>query len=37
MDQKKLSKTADILNKIVKKSYELLKDHPLNLKRIEFW
>jgi len=27
-------KTADIVNKIVKKSYELLKDHPLNLIRI---
>ncbi|MDD3984579.1 MAG: 2,3-bisphosphoglycerate-independent phosphoglycerate mutase [Methanobacterium sp.] len=28
-------KTADILNKVVKKSYELLKHHPLNIKRIE--
>ncbi len=29
------NKTANILNKIVKESYEILKDHPLNLKRIE--
>ena len=28
-------KTADILNKFVQKSYDLLKDHPVNLKRIE--
>lgn len=28
-------KTADILNKVVEKSYELLKDHPLNLERAE--
>ncbi len=28
-------KTADILNKFVQKSYALLKDHPVNLKRIE--
>ena len=28
-------KTADILNKLVQKSYDLLKDHPVNLKRIE--
>ncbi len=28
-------KTADILNKIVRKSYELLKDHPINIKRIK--
>ncbi len=28
-------KTADILNKVVAKSYELLKDHPINIKRIE--
>jgi len=27
-------KTANIINKIVKKSYELLKDHPINLERI---
>ena len=27
-------KTADILNKVVQKSYELLKEHPLNLERI---
>ncbi len=29
------SKTAAILNEVVKKSYHLLKDHPLNLERIE--
>jgi 2,3-bisphosphoglycerate-independent phosphoglycerate mutase len=29
------NRTADILNKIIEKSYELLKDHPINLKRIE--
>jgi 2,3-bisphosphoglycerate-independent phosphoglycerate mutase len=29
------NKTANILNKIVKKSYEVLKNHPLNLKRID--
>ena len=28
-------KTADILNKLVVKSYEMTKDHPVNLKRIE--
>ena len=28
-------KTADILNQLVKKSYEMVKDHPVNLKRIE--
>ena len=28
-------KTADILNKLVPKSYEMTKDHPVNLKRIE--
>lgn len=28
-------KTADILNKVVRKSYELLKDHPVNIKRME--
>jgi 2,3-bisphosphoglycerate-independent phosphoglycerate mutase len=28
-------KTANILNKIVEESYEILKKHPLNLKRIE--
>ena len=34
-DTPEAKKTADILNKVVAKSYELLKDHPLNLKRIE--
>ncbi len=28
-------KTAIILNKVIQKSYDLLKDHPVNLKRIE--
>lgn len=28
-------KTTRILNKVVKESYKLLKDHPLNLERIE--
>ena len=32
---KESKKTADILNKIVAKSYEMIKDHPVNLKRIE--
>jgi 2,3-bisphosphoglycerate-independent phosphoglycerate mutase len=29
------NKTATILNRIVKESYEILKNHPLNLKRIK--
>lgn len=29
------AKTAKLLNKFVKKSYEILKNHPVNLKRIE--
>ena len=29
------NKTANILNKIVKESYEVLKNHPLNLERID--
>jgi 2,3-bisphosphoglycerate-independent phosphoglycerate mutase, archaeal form len=28
-------KTARILNKVIQKSYEMLKDHPVNLKRAE--
>lgn len=28
-------KTADILNQLVEKSYEVLKDHPLNLERVK--
>ena len=28
-------KTADVLNKFIEESYNLLKDHPVNLKRIE--
>lgn len=34
-DTKEAAKTADLLNMIVSKSYDLLKDHPINLKRIE--
>jgi 2,3-bisphosphoglycerate-independent phosphoglycerate mutase len=32
---KEARKTADILNKLVEKSYEMIKDHPVNIKRIE--
>ena len=34
-DSEEAKKTADILNQLVKKSYEMVKDHPVNLKRIE--
>lgn len=34
-DTPEANKTALILNEVVEKSYELLKDHPINLKRIE--
>jgi 2,3-bisphosphoglycerate-independent phosphoglycerate mutase len=34
-DSEEAKKTADVLNKVVAKSYELLKDHPINIKRIE--
>lgn len=34
-DSAEAAKTADILNMIVSKSYDILKDHPVNLKRIE--
>ncbi len=34
-DSKEAKKTADILNKLVAKSYEMIKDHPVNLERIE--
>ncbi len=34
-DTEEAKKTADILNKVVAKSYDLLKDHPINIKRIE--
>ena len=34
-DSKEAKKTAEILNKVVIESYNLLKDHPINLKRIE--
>lgn len=36
LDQtREAQKTADILNQVVERSYELLKDHPLNLERID--
>lgn len=34
-DSPEAIKTADILNKLVAKSYEMIKDHPVNIKRIE--
>ena len=34
-ESKEAQKTADILNQLVKKSYEMINDHPVNLKRIE--
>ena len=34
-DTPEAKKTADILNKLVVKTYEMVKDHPVNLKRIE--
>lgn len=34
-DTEEAAKTAEILNMIVSKSYDLLKDHPINLKKIE--
>ncbi|WP_414469553.1 2,3-bisphosphoglycerate-independent phosphoglycerate mutase [Methanobacterium sp. ACI-7] len=34
-NSKEAIRTAQILNKFVEKSYEVLKDHPVNLKRIE--
>ena len=34
-DTVEAKRTAEIVNKIVDKSYTLLKDHPVNLKRIE--
>ena len=34
-DTEEAKKTADLLNKIVNKSYEMIKDHPVNLKRIK--
>ena len=34
-DTPEAQKTADILNQVVKKTYEMSKDHPVNLKRIE--
>lgn len=36
LDQtREAQKTADILNQVVERSYELLKNHPLNLERID--
>ncbi len=34
-DSPEAVKTANILNKFVETSYDILKDHPVNLKRIE--
>lgn len=34
-DSPEASKTAKLLNKFVETSYEILKDHPVNLKRME--
>ncbi len=34
-DTPEAARTADILNMIVSKSYDILKDHPINLQRIE--
>jgi 2,3-bisphosphoglycerate-independent phosphoglycerate mutase len=31
---KEAEKTASVLNKLVKESYQILKDHPINLERI---
>ena len=28
-------KTAELLNRFIQESYKMLKDHPVNLKRIE--
>ena len=34
-DSKEAKRTADLLNKIVTKSYEMIKDHPINQERIK--
>lgn len=34
-DSAEAEKTADILNKVVAKSYEMIKNHPINIERIE--
>ena len=34
-DTKEAKYTADVVNQFVEKSYEMLKDHPVNLERIE--
>ncbi len=34
-DTEEAKKTADVLNKFIEESYNMLKDHPVNLKRIE--
>jgi 2,3-bisphosphoglycerate-independent phosphoglycerate mutase len=34
-ESKEAARTAEILNKFVEKSYEVLKNHPVNLKRVE--
>ncbi len=34
-DSEEAKRTADLLNKIVEKSYEMVKNHPVNIERIE--
>lgn len=34
-DSQEAAYTADVVNQFVQKSYEMLKDHPVNLERIE--
>ena len=34
-DSKEAAFTADLLNKVIVKAHEILKNHPLNIKRIE--
>ena len=34
-DTPEAKKTASILNKFIKRSYQMLKDHPVNIERIE--
>lgn len=34
-NSKEAAKTANVLNEFVRKSYDILKDHPINIKRIE--
>lgn len=34
-DSEEAKRTADLLNKIVEKSYEMVKNHPVNIERME--